>query len=106
MQQALRLAVIGATAGLVITAVGRADPIFAPSDAIVAIDGTAESRSQENAPNEGVAKTIDQTVTKYLNFGMAGTGFIVVPAGGPSIVQSFQLTTANDSEPRDPSRYV
>src|SRR3954471_8555137 len=101
MQQALRLTVIGTTAGLAITAVDRADPIFAPSDAIVAIDGTAESRSQENAPNEGVAKTIDQpappTFTKYLSFGMAGTGFIVVPAGGASIVQSFQLTTANDA---------
>jgi hypothetical protein len=111
MQQTLRLAVIAAATGLGVTAaVCRADPIFAPSDFIIAIDGTGESRSQENAPNEGVAKAIDQpvapTFTKYLNFGMAGTGFIVVPAGGPSTVQSFQLTTANDAEPRDPARYV
>jgi hypothetical protein len=43
--------------------------------------------------------------SKYLNFGKQNSGFIVTPASGPSIVQTFQLTTANDSPSRDPASW-
>lgn len=42
---------------------------------------------------------------KYLNFGKENSSFWVVPATGPSIVQSFTLTTANDSPERDPGSF-
>ena len=40
-----------------------------------------------------------------MNFGKQNSGFIVTPASGPSIVQTFQLTTANDSPLRDPATW-
>ena len=44
--------------------------------------------------------------TKYLNFGGSNSGFIITPAAfGPSQVQSFRLTTANDNEGRDPAAW-
>ena len=43
--------------------------------------------------------------TKFLNFGGANGGFIVTPQGGPSIVDSFEIGTANDFPGRDPATY-
>jgi hypothetical protein len=42
---------------------------------------------------------------KYLNFGEINSGFIVTPSNGPSIVHSFQITTANDAVERDPTSW-
>ncbi|HEY3394942.1 MAG TPA: PEP-CTERM sorting domain-containing protein, partial [Lacipirellulaceae bacterium] len=42
--------------------------------------------------------------TKYLNFGHAGSGFIVTPATSFP-VDGFQITTANDAPGRDPSMW-
>jgi len=46
--------------------------------------------------------------TKYLNFGGGryNTGFIVTPAYGSSIVQSFQLGTGGDAPERDPAEWT
>jgi hypothetical protein len=89
--------------------------IFAPGDFIVAIDADGGSRSPVN---ETVPLAIDGNVeTKYLNYGFnppafpqmenseLSTGFIVTPSSGPSIVKSFQITTANDAVERDPSAW-
>ena len=55
---------------------------------------------------EVVSKVIDGDAgTKYLNFGENNCGFWVVPSVGPTIVTSFQLTTANDSDVRDPASW-
>lgn len=43
--------------------------------------------------------------SKYLNFGINNTGFIVTPSRGPEAVNAFQITTANDTEGRDPKKY-
>ena len=45
--------------------------------------------------------------SKFLHFGGATgpTGFVVVPAVGPTVVQGLTLTTANDEPPRDPASY-
>ncbi len=40
--------------------------------------------------------------TKYLNFGEENCGFIVTPLIGRSVLDSFQIRTANDSPERDP----
>lgn len=64
------------------------------------------NQSSSNYPEgEAPSNTIDQTLAKYLNFGEANSGFIVTPAGGPAQVRSFQLTTANDAEERDPAAW-
>src|SRR5688572_11086885 len=41
--------------------------------------------------------------SKYLNFGAAGSGFIVSPALSGIPVDGFQITTANDAPGRDPA---
>lgn len=63
--------------------------------------------SESIAPaNQEANAVIDGNVaTKYLNFGINNTGFIVTPSRGPEAVNAFQITTANDSEGRDPTKY-
>lgn len=82
-----------------------ADVLFGPGDPILAIDRDAIILSGYPGP-EGPGNVADQvSSTKYLNFFGAGTGFIVTPGFGASNIQSFQLTTANDFESRDPASY-
>ncbi|HEV8378248.1 MAG TPA: hypothetical protein VGP99_05325 [Tepidisphaeraceae bacterium] len=100
------LFVLGAAAAVVGGAsIAFADPtpILAPGNPIRAFDSDiATGSSSYPSPNETPPMAIDgSTATKYLNFGNTGSGFIVIPSG-PSIVQSFQLTTANDAPERDP----
>jgi hypothetical protein len=67
--------------------------------------GVEEPASRSPA-NETAINAIDQVVTtKYLNFGRQNSGFIVTPAVGASIIDSFQITTANDAEGRDPATW-
>jgi hypothetical protein len=85
-----------------------------PTDPIIAIDvDTPNSNPVSNfpTPNETPPKAIDGVYgsvsvgNKYLNFGEQGTGFIVTPSGGSSVLQSFKIWTANDAAVRDPSSY-
>lgn len=56
---------------------------------------------------EGPANLLDgDPTTKYLNFGAVNSGFEVVPSLGPTIVESFIITTANDAIDRDPTAWV
>jgi len=83
--------------------------ILAPGDFIIAIDADGGSRSPGA---ETVDHAIDGVIQKYLNFGDGAggdeqnTGFIVTPAFGSSVMDSFQITTANDAEPRDPASWA
>jgi hypothetical protein len=74
--------------------------VLLPTDPIKA----TEIGWQSSYPtNEAPAFVIDgNPATKYLNFGKNNSGFIVTPALGASILDSFQITTANDSPERDP----
>ncbi len=55
---------------------------------------------------EPPAAVVDgNTGSKYLNFGKGGSGFIITPGAGPSIVDGFELFTANDAPERDPASY-
>ncbi|UCG56564.1 MAG: PEP-CTERM sorting domain-containing protein [Phycisphaerales bacterium] len=79
---------------------------LSPSDPILAIHAGWDSRSPAAGPtglSEGPASAIDGTTDwKYLNFGEVNSGFIVTPSIGPSTLDSFEITTANDAVERDP----
>ncbi|MCC6494006.1 MAG: hypothetical protein IT424_13410, partial [Pirellulales bacterium] len=77
--------------------------IFSPGDPIIAIDAGGGSAYPLN---ETPQNAIDGTLNKYLNFGAIGSGFIVTPSRGPSVVTSFQITTANDFDVRDPASWL
>ncbi|UCG48406.1 MAG: PEP-CTERM sorting domain-containing protein [Phycisphaerales bacterium] len=78
-------------------------PILAPGDFIIAVDADGLVSNSSYPGNEAPANVLDgNPATKYLNFAGAGSGFIVTPNFGTSLVQSFTLTTANDAEGRDP----
>ncbi len=75
--------------------------ILATGDSIIAIDADGNSATPVIA--ELVANILDgNSGTKYLNTGIINSGFIVTPAAGASVVQSFAITTANDRPDRDP----
>ncbi|MEM9185336.1 MAG: PQQ-dependent sugar dehydrogenase [Planctomycetota bacterium] len=79
--------------------------ILAPGDQVLAVDLDGGGQSSY-PPNESPAFAVDGTLAKYLNFGESNAGFIVTPAGGPSLVSGFQITTANDAEERDPRSWA
>ena len=86
-------------------------PHLGPEDSAIAIDldsifvpaaNNGRYPGGENPPRgiDGLAST------KYLNFGAAGSGFIVTPTLMPGLfVDAFQITTANDAPGRDPASY-
>lgn len=77
--------------------------IFSPTDTILAIDTNSASSYPANEPPQHV---IDGTLAKYLNGGEVNSGFIITPSTGASVVGSFQITTANDFEERDPASWL
>jgi hypothetical protein len=85
---------------------GASNPILAPANDIRAIDNPGSDSMYPTT--ERPLEAIDGLTTagsKYLNFAREGTGLIVTPGQGPSIVTSFQVWTANDVAARDPSAY-
>lgn len=79
--------------------------VFGPGDPVLAIDLDGDSSFP---PGEAPFNATDQDAnTKYLNFGGfnggRGTGLIVTPGSGSSVVQSIQMTSANDAPERDPT---
>ncbi len=60
----------------------------------------------DSPPDAGPGNQLDRApFTKYRNFGRENAGFIVTPTQGPSIVNSFMITTANDAPGRDPASW-
>jgi len=86
------------------------DPIplsdFDPVIAVHVEPRGVEEPDSSSPGNETVVNLIDGMVaTKYLNFGRQNSGFIVTPAAGASVIDSFQMTTANDAPGRDPATW-
>ena len=75
--------------------------VTAPGDAIIAID--VDGNSSYPDPGEAPGYAIDNTTSKYLNFGGANSGFIVTPTVGPTVATSFRIMTANDISGRTPT---
>jgi len=79
------------------------EPILGPNDPIIAVDTQGLVSSSNYPAAEKPANVLDgNPATKYLNRGGGGSGFIVTPTAS-IMVQSFVLTTANDSVTRDPN---
>ncbi len=78
--------------------------VMTPSNLILAVHAGPDS-SYPGAENP--ANLIDGSAnTKYLNFGEKNSGFIVTPSAGLTMVQGFQITTANDVAERDPTSWI
>lgn len=108
------LAILGAAALFTTFAADEAMaqgiPLLGPEDTAIAIDLDATIVGAQNngryPAGEAPARAIDNlTGSKYLNFGDAGSGFIVTPSL-PAAVESFQIRTANDAPGRDPSNWA
>lgn len=81
------------------------DAILGPNDLVIAVDSDGIVSASSYPAAEGPVNILDgNPATKYLNRGGGGSGFIVTPAA-PIMVQSFTLTTANDSVTRDPATW-
>ncbi len=81
--------------------------VTAPGDSVEVVSG--ENDDDENAGDppaaEGVENAINDIGQKYLNFLDLGSGLVVTPAAGESVVQGIRLYTANDAVERDPASY-
>jgi hypothetical protein len=82
--------------------------ITAPGDLVTSIGGTVPD-------NEPAENAIDNTTTKYLNFGADGntsapymgpTGLTITPQAGSTVVTALRLYSANDSNERDPADFT
>ncbi|MFT4638116.1 MAG: hypothetical protein ACI8T1_001434 [Verrucomicrobiales bacterium] len=90
---------------------GPVEPTFAdvtmPGDLVIRIDGINDGDANAGPPPAGevVEHVIDDVSQKYLNFLDLGSGFIVVPNVGPTILEGLRFYTANDVPERDPASY-
>ena len=84
------------------------DDVTLPGDPIQIVNGVGDSDNVNGPPpaNEGVTNAIDNTTNKYLNFVDYGSGFIVSPSQGPSIVRGIRIYSANDAAGRDPASFI
>ncbi len=80
---------------------GAGSSILAVGDAIHPFD--LDPLGYPDAENP--ASAIGGAAGKYLHFGKAGTGLIVKPSVGMSVIDSFSILTANDAPERDPASY-
>ena len=76
--------------------------ILSAGDAIIPVDADGDSNSPGN---EAAPNAINGSLAKYLNFGKLNSGFIVTPSTPGTVVNKFQITTANDATERDPSAW-
>jgi len=86
---------------------GVAVDVTMPGDPIWLVNGANDGDGNAGAPPaaEGVSHAIDNYTQKYLNFLDLGSGFIVTPSYGASVVTGLRLYTANDAEERDPASF-
>ncbi|MEM7385935.1 MAG: lamin tail domain-containing protein, partial [Verrucomicrobiota bacterium] len=96
---AMQIAEVELLALLPVVPAGEGDDVTQPGDPI-------EPTSFNSPLNEEVEKAIDDNPrTKYLNFDKLNAGFTVAPSTGPSVVTGLRLTSANDADNRDPTRF-
>jgi len=78
-----------------------------PTDPVILVNGVNDGDSSSGPPPaaESVEHVIDNLGHKHLNFLDLGSGFIVTPQAGPSVVVGLRLYTANDADVRDPASY-
>jgi hypothetical protein len=81
--------------------------VTVPSDPVVLKSGENDDDADAGPPPgaEGVENAINDTALKYLDFRDLGSGFIVTPSVGATVVSGLRLYPANDSVERDPASY-
>lgn len=84
-------------------------PVTPPAPSYVSVNSTVTNvyATSANSPAlEKATKALDLTSsTKYLNFDRTNSGFTIqLPTG--KAVSALRFTTANDFEPRDPSKFT
>ncbi len=81
--------------------------ITRPGDAIVLVNGQNDDDPDAGPPPaaEGVEHAIDDVTQKYLNFLDLGSGFIVTPSLGSTVITGARFYPANDAIDRDPASY-
>ncbi|MCA9185973.1 MAG: hypothetical protein R3E01_35110 [Pirellulaceae bacterium] len=99
-------AIFAAAAIILVTTLSNA-ALLTPDDFIIAVDLDGDSAENDflNGLDEDITNAIDGTLDLYLNFGGTNSGFIVTPSLGPTVVTSFQITTAVDVPERDPTSW-
>ena len=97
-------AALALSMGLTVTSFAATE-LLTTGENVIAVGGQLVNNSDyPNAEYPGCI--VDQNVsTKYLNFQGISSGFVVVPTYGPTVLKSFQMSTANDAEERDPASY-
>lgn len=78
--------------------------IAATPTSVVAIDQTDSAFPVGERPVEAI-DGIKTGNGKHLNFGREGSGLIITPTSGSSILTGIEITTANDVSARDPSDF-
>ncbi|MDB6064392.1 MAG: Immunoglobulin I-set domain protein [Pedosphaera sp.] len=98
--------------GSVTSSVARLNVVTTAPDVTAA--GDSISISTGSSPvGEGVGNAIDNSMTKYLNYGgsqfppfQGPVGLVVTPTSGGSVVTGLRIYTANDFPERDPADYL
>ncbi len=89
---------------VVLNVISALNDVTFPGDEITGVGGNSPA-------NEDVANAIDDTTSKFLNFGTDGdqaagfqgpAGLIVTPSVGSTVVTGLRIYTANDAVERDP----
>ncbi len=84
----------------------RGVDLLASGDSVLAIDLDPPIVDSSYPGDEAPWLSLDNvSLTKYLNFGAAGSGLIFTPFSGPATVQSMMMRTANDFPERDPASW-
>ena len=79
---------------------GTGSSVLGASDPIWAVNARESAYPEDESPE----KVLDRTTAKYLNYGIANSGFIVSPSVS-AVVTGFQIVTANDAQERDPASW-
>ena len=97
-------AALALSMGLTVTSFAATE-LLTTGENVIAVGGKLINNSRYPAKEYPGCAVDQSSATKYLNYQPEGSGFVVVPTYGATVLKSFQITTANDKEERDPTSY-
>ena len=82
--------------------------VTVPTDPVILVNGVNDGDGDSGPPPaaEQPPNAINDAASKYLNFLDLGSGIIVTPQAGPSVLVGLRFWTANDATERDPASYL
>lgn len=103
--------VTAASAPALLNVLSQGTDVTSPGDSITPFGST-----QASPAGEGVTNAVDDTTSKYLNYGsgpnpqlppfVGPVGLVVTPAVGQTVVKALRVYTANDTPARDPVDFM